>query len=58
MSMEIRFRRKLIFPLECQQSSLVTEDNSVMSSLGKLLDFVLHKAHSQREGGKVPKSKK
>lgn len=35
MSMEIRSRRKLIFPLECQQSSLVTEDNSVMSSLGK-----------------------
>lgn len=51
MSMEIRSWRKLIFPLERQQSSLVPEDNSVMSSLGKLLDFVLHEAHSQRGGG-------
>lgn len=58
MSMEIRSRRKLIFPLECRQLSLATEDNSVMSSLGKLLDLLLHKAHSQRGGGKVPKSKK
>lgn len=48
MSMETMSRNTLIVPLECQQSSLVTENNSVMSSLGKLPDFVLHKPHGHR----------
>lgn len=32
-------RGNLIFPLECQQPSLVMEHNVVMSSLGNLPDF-------------------
>lgn len=45
----------LIFPLECRQPSLVTEHNVVMSSLGKLPDFMLHNLHRHwREGEKIP----
>lgn len=36
-------RGNLIFPLECQPSSLVTEYNFVMSSLGKRPGVMLHK---------------
>lgn len=40
-------RGNLIFPLEHEWSSLVTEHNVVMSFLGKLPDFMLHNSHRQ-----------
>lgn len=43
----------LIFPLECRQPSLVTEHNVVMSSLGKLPDFMLHNPHRHWGGGRI-----
>lgn len=40
-------RGNLIFPLENEWSSLVTEHNVVMSFLGKVPDFMLHNSHRQ-----------
>lgn len=48
---EHMFRGNLIFPLECQQQSLVMEPNVVMSSLGKLPDFMPNNQHKHKEAG-------
>lgn len=46
-------RGNLIFPLEHEWSSLVTEHNVVMSFLGKVPDFMLHNSHRQWKGKNV-----
>lgn len=46
LRMEHMSRGNLIFPLECEQPSLVMEHNVVMSSLGRLADFMLHNSQT------------